>query len=158
MPDAPVGGIGKNSGRIKLWMGRNWVLLFLLLEFVAFSALGTRFLTLENIQNIFVACTVVLLLGMGQTFVIITGGIDLSVGFVMGFGAVICAKFMVILQAAGLPQAASIPLAALICLLIGLIPGWVNGSLVARLKVPPFLANPNSYHRLHKESTADSSL
>jgi len=145
VPDAPFAKNSKNSGRAVLWMGRNWVLLFLLLEFIAFTVLGTRFLTLENIQNIFVACTVVLLLGMGETFVIITGGIDLSVGFVMGFGAVICAKFMVILQAAGLPQAASIPLAALICLIIGLIPGWVNGTLVARLKVPPFLATFGMY-------------
>ncbi len=135
----------KISGRIGTWMGRNWVLLFLVLEVVVFSALGTRFLSLENLQNIFVATTVVLLLGMGETFVIITGGIDLSVGFVMGFGAVICAKFMVMLQAAGLPQSASIPLAAVICLLIGLGPGLVNGTLVARLKVPPFLATFGMY-------------
>ena len=109
------------------------------------ALLGSRFQSLENLQNIFVACLPVLLLGMGQTFVIITGGIDLSVGFVMGFGAVICAKFMVLLQAAGLPPSASIPLAALICLAIGVIPGLVNGTLVARLKVPPFLATFGMY-------------
>jgi len=128
-----------------LWLGRNWALLFLVLEVVALILLGTNFYTLENLQNIFVACLPVLILGMGQTFVIITGGIDLSVGFVMGFGAVICAKFMVILQAAGLPPSASIPLAALICLVIGTIPGFVNGLLVARLKVPPFLATFGMY-------------
>ena len=145
MTDAQAGGSVKSTSRFALWLGQNWALLFLLLEVVLFSLLGTRFLSLENLQNIFVACTVVLLLGMGETFVIITGGIDLSVGFVMGFGAVICAKFMVLLQAAGLPQGASIPLAALICLLIGLIPGLVNGTLVARLKVPPFLATFGMY-------------
>ncbi len=83
MPDASVRGNVKKVSRVGLWAGRNWALLFLLLEVVVFSALGTRFLSLENLQNIFVACTVVLLLGMGETFVIITGGIDLSVGFVM---------------------------------------------------------------------------
>jgi len=128
-----------------LWMGRNWALLFLVLEVAAFILLGTNFYSLENLQNIFVACLPMLMLGMGQTFVIITGGIDLSVGFVMGFGAVICAKFMVILQAAGLPPSASIPLAALICIAIGVIPGLVNGTLVARLKVPPFLATFGMY-------------
>jgi ribose transport system permease protein len=87
----------------------------------------------------------VLLLGMGETFVIITGGIDLSVGFVMGFATVICAKFMLALQAAGLPPGASIPLAALICLVVGMVPGLVNGTLVARLKVPPFLATFGLY-------------
>jgi ribose transport system permease protein len=82
---------------------------------------------------------------MGQTFVIITGGIDLSVGFVMGLGTVICAKFMFLFQAAGLPAAASIPLAVLISLAVGLVPGFVNGTLVARLKVPAFLATFGMY-------------
>jgi ribose/xylose/arabinose/galactoside ABC-type transport system permease subunit len=128
-----------------LWLGRNWALLFLLLEVAAFSLLGQNFQSLENLQNIFVACLPVLLLGMGETFVIITGGIDLSVGFVMGFGAVICAKFMILLQAAGLPPSASIPLAALICVVVGVVPGLVNGTLVARLKVPAFLATFGMY-------------
>jgi len=128
-----------------LWLGRNWAFLFLLLEVAAFALLGSRFLSLENLQNIFVACLPVLLLGMGQTFVIITGGIDLSVGFVMGLGTVICAKFMFLFQAAGLPPSLSIPLAVLICLAVGLVPGFVNGTLVARLKVPPFLATFGMY-------------
>jgi ribose/xylose/arabinose/galactoside ABC-type transport system permease subunit len=144
VPDA-VALHKKQGSRTGGWVGRNWALLFLLLEVVVFSSLGSRFYSLENIQNIFVACTTILLLGMGQTFVIITGGIDLSVGFVMGFSTVICAKFMLILQAAGLPETVSIPLAALICLAIGLIPGLVNGTLVARLKVPPFLATFGMY-------------
>jgi ribose transport system permease protein len=127
------------------WLGRNWALLFLLLELAGFGLFGTNFFAPENLQNILVACLPVLLLGMGETFVIITGGIDLSVGFVMGFGTVICAKFMVALQTAGLPPEASIPLAALICLAIGLIPGLINGMLVARLKVPPFLATFGMY-------------
>ncbi|GAH24688.1 unnamed protein product, partial [marine sediment metagenome] len=44
----------------------------------------------------------------GETFVIITGGIDLSVGFMVGFSGVICAKVMVTLQAAGASQAVAI--------------------------------------------------
>ena len=135
----------RRGRRGSLWLGRNWTLLFLLLEAAVFTLAGSRFLSLENVQNIFVACLPVLLLGMGQTFVIITGGIDLSVGFVMGFAAVICAKFMFILQAAGLPPSASVPLACLICLVIGLIPGLVNGLIVARLKVPAFLATFGMY-------------
>jgi ribose/xylose/arabinose/galactoside ABC-type transport system permease subunit len=135
----------QGRGRTVGWLGRNWALLFLLLELVAFSALGSRFYSLENIQNIFVACTTILLLGIGETFVIITGGIDLSVGFVMGFSTVIFAKFIVMLHGVGLPETASIPLAAVICLAIGLVPGLVNGTLVARLKVPPFLATFGMY-------------
>jgi ribose/xylose/arabinose/galactoside ABC-type transport system permease subunit len=127
------------------WLALNWALLFLLLQLVAFIVLGSRFYSLENIQNIFVACTTILLLGIGETFVIITGGIDLSVGFVMGFSTVICAKFIVLLRAAALPLPAAITLGALICLAIGLVPGLVNGMLVARLKVPPFLATFGMY-------------
>ncbi len=144
MPDA-VALKDTQGGRTASWLGRNWALLFLVIEIAAFSLLGSNYYSLENIQNIFVACTTILLLGIGETFVIITGGIDLSVGFIMGFSTVICAKFMVILVAAGLPEAASIPLAALICLAIGLVPGFVNGLLVARLKVPPFLATFGMY-------------
>jgi ribose/xylose/arabinose/galactoside ABC-type transport system permease subunit len=135
----------RRMGGATFWLGRNWALLFLVLELAAFMLLGRNFQSLENLQNILVACLPVLLLGMGETFVIMTGGIDLSVGFVMGFGAVVCAKFMILLQSAGLPPSASIPLAALICLVVGIVPGFVNGVLVARLKVPPFLATFGMY-------------
>jgi len=138
----PIAGA---AGRAGGWAGRNWALLFLALELALFFATGTRFFSLENLQNILVACTTILLLGIGETFVIITGGIDLSVGFVMGFSTVICAKAIVLLVAAHVPLPAAIVLGALVCLVVGLIPGLVNGLLVARLKVPPFLATFGMY-------------
>ncbi|HUV07741.1 MAG TPA: hypothetical protein VMX75_08410, partial [Spirochaetia bacterium] len=128
-----------------MWLARNWALVFLLLQLLVFGVLGMRFLSPQNLQNILIASTTILLLGVGETFVIISGGIDLSVGFVMGFAAVTCAKAMVLLQAQGLPDWLSIILGALAALLIGLIPGLVNGILVARLKVPPFLATFGMY-------------
>jgi ribose transport system permease protein len=138
VPEIPAGlaaeAAGPSAGRA------NWAFLFLLLETGPVRPAGHELFSPENLQNILIACLPVLLLAVGETFVIITGGIDLSVGFVMGFATVVCAKFMLLLQAAGLPPGASIPLAALICLAIGLIPGLINGTLVARLKVPPFLA------------------
>jgi ribose transport system permease protein len=137
--------LNQQRGRAGGWVARNWALLFLLAELATFTATGSRFYSLENLQNILVACTWILLLGVGETFVIITGGIDLSVGFVMGFSTVICAKFIVVLQAAGLPLPAAMALGALICLAIGLVPGFVNGMLVAKLKVPPFLATFGMY-------------
>jgi ribose transport system permease protein len=143
VPDTAA--LRQNRGRAGSWLAQNWALLFLLLELVAFVALGTNFYSLENIQNIFVACTWILLLGIGETFVIITGGIDLSVGFVMGFSTVICAKFIVLLRGIGLPLPAAMALGALICLAVGLVPGFVNGMLVAKLKVPPFLATFGMY-------------
>ncbi len=126
-------------------IGRNWALLFLSLEIIYFSIAGTGYFSLLNFQNILVASTTVMLLGIGETFVIITGGIDLSVGFVMGFTGVICAKIMVTLQAAGISQVVSIPVAIVIALALGLIPGLVNGLLIAKLKVPPFIATFGMY-------------
>jgi ribose/xylose/arabinose/galactoside ABC-type transport system permease subunit len=128
-----------------LWTGRNWSFVFLVLELAVFGILGVRFLRLENLQNILVASTTILLLGVGETYVIISGGIDLSVGFVMGFGAVNCAKAIVLFQSQGVPDWMAILLGAAAALAIGLIPGLVNGTLVARLNVPPFLATFGMY-------------
>lgn len=126
-------------------IGRNWALIFLVLELVLFSFVGTGYFSLKNFQNIMVASTTVLLLAIGETFVIITGGIDLSVGFVVGFAGVICAKIMITLQAAGVSQAVAIPIGVLAALLLGLLPGLVNGLLVAKLRVPPFIATFGMY-------------
>lgn len=124
---------------------RRWVFLFLGLEILIFSLVGTNFFSLDSLQNILLASTTVLLLAVGETFVIITGGIDLSVGFMVGFSGVICAKVMVTLQANGTSQAMAISLGILAALLIGLIPGFINGVLVARLRVPPFIATFGMY-------------
>lgn len=124
---------------------RRWILVFLVSEIVFFTFFGTNYFSLKNLQNILLASTTVLLLATGQTFVIITGGIDLSVGFMVGFSSVICAKVMVELEAAGLSQALAIPSGILAALLLGLLPGLVNGLLVARFKVPPFIATFGMY-------------
>lgn len=126
-------------------VGRNWALIFLCVEIVFFSSVGVGFFSIKNFQNILVASTTVMLLAIGETFVIITGGIDLSVGFVVGFSGVICAKIMVTLQAAGVSQAVSIPVGIVSALVLGLLPGLVNGVLVAKLRVPPFLATFGMY-------------
>jgi len=130
---------------VLILIGRNWALIFLFLEISYFSLAGTGYFSLKNYQNILVASTTVMLLATGETFVIITGGIDLSVGFIVGFAGVICAKVMVTLQALGMGQAVSIPAGILAALILGLVPGLVNGLLVARLRVPPFIATFGMY-------------
>ncbi len=57
-----------------------------------FAWYGTGFFTLRNSQNILVNIVSIVLMGLGQTFVIISGGIDLSVGWVMGMSSVVSAK------------------------------------------------------------------
>ncbi len=126
-------------------VARRWILVFLAVEIIFFSISGTNYFSLQNFQNILLTSTTVLLLATGETFVIITGGIDLSVGFMVGFTGVICAKVMVALEAAGASQGIAISSGIIAALLLGLLPGLVNGLLVAKLRVPPFIATFGMY-------------
>ncbi|HYW85171.1 MAG TPA: ABC transporter permease, partial [Spirochaetia bacterium] len=124
------------------FLGQRWAFVFLLLELVLFSFLGGGFFSLNGFQIILFYSTTLALLATAQTFVIVSGGpgIDLSVGFVMGFATVVSAKLAAGFDRMGLAPEVSLLLAILITLALGLLPGFVNGMLVARLKVPPFLA------------------
>jgi len=130
--------LGRN--RTILLVGRNWALLFLIFMLILFGFLGKYFFSLRNFNNILLGVSTLLLLASGETFVIISGGIDLSIGFVMGFVCVSSAIIMRDLNAAGYSPIISIVTGSLIGLLLGLIPGIINGLLVAKLKVPPFIA------------------
>lgn len=121
-------------------IGKNWVFLFLFLEFCFFAILTRGFLSMNIIQMILFYGTEVFLLATAELFVIITGGIDLSVGYVLGFATVISSKLMVVFIESGLSPFGTIIVSILITLCIGVIPGFVNGFLVAKLRVPPFIA------------------
>ncbi len=128
------------AGGFTTLIGQRWAMLFLLIELVFFSFLGGGFFTMNGFQIVLFYSTTLALLATAETFVIVTGGIDLSVGFVMGFASVVSAKLAVRFDSLGLAPELSILFAVLVTLAIGLLPGFVNGVLVARLKVPPFLA------------------
>ena len=96
-------------------------------------AIGTNFLTFENLVNILVATAVVGVLALGETFVIITGGIDLSVGTVLTISMVMTA---VCITSQHLP----VPVGILVGFLTGGLMGLINGVLVAHLKLAPFIA------------------
>jgi ribose/xylose/arabinose/galactoside ABC-type transport system permease subunit len=130
--------ISKNKEIV--FVGRNWALIFLIFMLILFSFLGENFFSLRNFNNIILGVSSLLLLASGETFVIISKGIDLSIGFVMGFVCVSSAIIMRDLSAAGYSPIISIMTGSIIGLLLGLIPGIINGFLVAKLKVPPFIA------------------
>jgi predicted ABC-type sugar transport system permease subunit len=125
------------------WLAAAWSWLFLIALLIFFetwarSAYGVTFLLNGfNLQSIAMAAAAPLLLGLGQTFVIISGGIDLSVGFVMGLCAVIMARAMQALT--GLPPAIGLAGGIAAALLISLVPGTINGFLIAHLRVPAFI-------------------
>ena len=138
-----------NFSYLKDLLIKRWSALFLLLLLIFFSIKGKGFFDLENFQDIFLASITILILGIGQTLVIITGGIDLSVGFTMGFSSVIMAIILRDLTLAGFSCVYSIPIAIGVSLLIGVIVGLINGSLVGYLGVPPFIATLGVYGIAH---------
>ncbi len=127
------------------FLGERWSALFLVLLVVLFALTAPNFFAVKNFSNILYFATTYLLLAAGETFVIVSGGIDLSVGFVMGFVSVSSSMIMRNLHALGYPQAASLIIGALAGMLLGLIPGLINGLLVSRLRVPPFIATLGMY-------------
>ncbi len=122
------------------FLARSWTYLFLLLLVVFFSLTGPGFFTVRNFSNILVASTLVMLMGIGQTFVIITSGIDLSIGYTVGLASVISATVMRDLSLGGTDITLSIAIGVLAGALVALIPGLINGYLIAWVKVPPFIA------------------
>src|SRR5688572_28751588 len=84
------------------------MILFFVISVPIYNGGSVNFLTLRNSQNILVAITPVLLLGLGQTFVIISAGIDLSVGWVMSLASVLSALAIRAAFNSGLPLFASV--------------------------------------------------
>jgi len=121
-------------------LGRNWAFFFLVITLVVFSLTGKNFFALNNFQNIVHLATTSLLLASAETFVIITGGIDLSVGFVLGLSAVSASSTMQVLYAAHWSAAASILTGIGVGLVSSLACGLAAGILVSRYRVPPFIA------------------
>jgi ribose transport system permease protein len=121
---------------------RAWLFLAaLIVVFEAWARIqfdGTFLLNTFNLRSIAIFAVAPLLLATGQTFVIISGGIDLSLGFIMGLAAVVAAHTInAVTPGAGL--AAGVASGFLAGVAIACIPGMINGLLVSRLRVPPFI-------------------
>ncbi len=99
---------------------------------------GTFILNSFNVQSIAIFAVAPLLLATGQTFVIISGGIDLSLGFIMGLAAVVSAHTINALTPS-LGLEFGVLGGFLVGVLVAGVPGIINGLLVSRLKVPPFI-------------------
>lgn len=119
--------------------GRQSVWIFLvLIVIVGFFAIkgGDRFASASNFSLIAQNLAVLAVLGVGMTFVIITSGIDLSIGSVLVFSSVISAKVM---AAMGGDNGAVILVGVLVAIASGAVWGFINGFLVAKAKIPPLV-------------------
>lgn len=121
-------------------LAKSWSYLFLLALIIFFSVTGRGFFSVQNFANILVTSTLVMLMAIGQTYVIITAGIDLSIGWTVGLSSVVSATIMRNLTNSGVDPILGILAGIVVGLLASLIPGLINGILIARIKVPPFIA------------------
>lgn len=107
------------------------IIVSLLLLSTVFAIMSEKFLTKSNIVNVFQQSTINGCVALGMTLVIITSGIDLSVGSMMALSGMVMAMLMV----AEIP----VPLAVAAGVLLGIACGIVNGVLIAKMKLQPFL-------------------
>ncbi|MFF2719795.1 substrate-binding domain-containing protein [Streptomyces sp. NPDC058011] len=111
----------------------NGALSALVVLVVAMSLLSGDFLTTQNLLNVGVQAAVTAILAFGVTFVIVSAGIDLSVGSVAALSATVLAWSA---TSAGVP----VVLAVVLAILTGIACGFVNGALISYGKLPPFIA------------------
>jgi len=112
---------------------RNSMALVLLLVMVYFTSARPQFATIANMRTVLIAAAPFALIALGQTLVILTGGIDLSVGSVVALSAMTSAALSV-----GHPE--RMLLAAAAGVLVGLLAGTVSGLIVAYVNVAPFVS------------------
>jgi ribose transport system permease protein len=139
LPEPSADQDNPGPSALSLLIARYWLLGVLLALMLVFTiAAPDSFLTALNLKTILVDASVVLVLAVGQTFVIATAGIDLSVGSVLVFSGIIAAKYM---EAHGGEGADWSVVAIGIVIAMGCGTGWglVNGFLVARLRLPPLI-------------------
>ncbi|MDQ0615052.1 ribose transport system permease protein [Microbacterium sp. W4I4] len=122
-----LGAALRNSVQQSLALGTLVVL------FVFFAIFGSNFTSASNIENILMSTVLVGVLALGTTFVIVTGGIDLS----LGFGMTLCSVMMgTAVTGWGLPVWAGV----LAALATGALIGLINGLNITFLRLPPFIA------------------
>lgn len=114
-----------------LWSEYSIVVVFLLI-FAICAVAAPRFATITNIMAILRNSSIVGMIALGMTFVIITGGIDLSSGHVLAT----CGTVLILLQGnERIPLVVSI----LACILVAVVIGFLEGAVITRAKLPPFI-------------------
>ncbi|MFF8189538.1 substrate-binding domain-containing protein [Streptomyces bobili] len=126
-------GAGGGAAAVRRLLLDNGALTALIVLLIAMSALSGDFLTTDNLLNVGVQAAVTAILAFGVTFVIVSAGIDLSVGSVAALSATVLAWSA---TSHGVP----VVLAVVLAVATGIAAGLVNGFLIAYGKLPPFIA------------------
>lgn len=104
----------------------------LILISLFFSLTTTQFLTVGNLLTVALQTSTICLLAIAETYVVITSGIDLSVGSILAVAGVVCGQLLL--------AGAGIPIAVFVGIAIGGILGLINGFIIAKLGIAPFIA------------------
>jgi ribose transport system permease protein len=120
----------KNYAVQNILLGYGLYIAFIIICII-FAILNPRFFTFDNFRNILIQTAVIGICAIGQTFVIFTGGIDLSVGSLIGTTGILIGVFA--------DKGAGIFQLILLGLLIGVIVGLFNGFLIGYMHIPPFI-------------------
>jgi erythritol transport system permease protein len=140
-PVKPANKAGRQDPRMLVLRLRTLIALFILVVIFAFTA--PAFLTTGNIVILVKQVALNAILGIGMTFVILTGGIDLSVGSIVGLSGMIAGGLItegLILPMFGISIFFNIPIVILLTLLVGMFVGLLNSLIITRLNVTPFIA------------------
>lgn len=132
---------GNNKLAMTLLKGRTFIVLIVLLIF--FSVKADNFMSAGALLTVAKHVALYGILAIGMTYVIITGGIDLSVGSVAGLAGMIAGGLIeegLVLKMFGVTLYFSVPMIVLITALLGALMGMVNGLIVTKCKVAPFIA------------------
>jgi erythritol transport system permease protein len=129
------------AGEVALWLLRGRTLIVLVLLIIVFSLLSVDYLTQSNLISMTKHVSVNAILAIGVTFVILTGGIDLSVGAIAGLSSMVAGMLLY----NGLPFLGgvvwfSVTFVVLIALAVGAGVGAVNGIVITKFGVAPFIA------------------
>jgi len=112
------------------------IFLAVMLECVAFALLSPSFLTLDNFVNVTLQIAIYGILAVGMTIVMITGGIDLSIGSVVALVGVTAA---ILTKVPALPAAGMVLQGVLAGLMTGFATGAISGFMISRFTIPPFI-------------------
>jgi methyl-galactoside transport system permease protein len=133
-----------NIKTIRKFSMDNGIYIVLVFLIVGIAIKDPTFLSVNNLRNVLVQSSTRVIIALGVCGVIITGGVDLSVGRMVGMAAVISASMLQTsdysrLFFPNLPQV-WLFLPIIICLVVGILVGLLNGIIVSKLNVPPFIA------------------
>lgn len=119
-------------------LGELWTLGILILLVIVFSLAAPGFFSVQNWVSTTVAASNTIILAVAETFVILTGGIDLSVGAILGLSGMVGAEVMQLLLPKG--DALSLVLGILAGVFTGAVCGLINGFVVSVMDITPFIA------------------